>query len=283
MIKLLLPVASPETVERLLDVALPLARDLDAQVETFHAQPDASLLMPPVFDGATGLSQLGQLLIEMQAQADARAAEIAARVEARRRRDDLPGAARRGLSLAHVVRCGDPDRLIAHRARLADLVVTIRDDDGGADKAVVDSALWRGARPVLLYPAGPVDRRLGRPRQAVLAWNGSAEAAHALSAALPLLENGGMADIVAIDDVVSRDGLADLARYLDGHGIDGRVRHVASHGRSLSEVLFGVAIDQGADLLVMGAYTHSRVREFVLGGVTQQVLADAPLPVLLAH
>lgn len=285
MIKLLVPLQWPAEVEPALDFVLALARDLDAHVEAFHAQPDPGLLIPPVFDGATGLSQLGQLLIEVQAAAAARAAEIAAVVEARATHDDLPRLARPGFSLAYASRRGDPERLIAHQARLADLVVLLRGDGDPPqrERPALDAALWRGPRPILLAPTGLTDRRVGRPRRAVLAWNGSAEAARALSAALPLLEGRGVVDVVAIDGVLPAEELDGVARYLASHGIDSTVASLVSRGYPLCEVLFDRVIDGDADLLIMGAYTHSRWREFVLGGLTQQILADAPIPVLLAH
>jgi nucleotide-binding universal stress UspA family protein len=120
---------------------------------------------------------------------------------------------------------------------------------------------------------------------ALVAWNASREATRAAHDALPFLHAAERVVLCAIGDPATADpGLEDAAAMLDRHGVAVQVEQVPGpdSGTGVGEALLARAAEHGADLLVMGAYGHSRLREFVLGGTTRRVLREATLPVLFS-
>jgi nucleotide-binding universal stress UspA family protein len=132
------------------------------------------------------------------------------------------------------------------------------------------------------WAPGPLGERV------LVAWDGSREAARAVSDALPILERAASVLVVSISPESAprrRGALPDaaIAVHLARHGIEAAVRSVETDQMDVGEALLASAADGNCDLLVMGAYAHSRLRELVLGGATQTVLARTTLPVLMAH
>ena len=126
------------------------------------------------------------------------------------------------------------------------------------------------------------------PGRALLAWDGSREAARAVGDALPLLRLTQAVTVLVVGghDASSETGAAPgvgIAAHLSRHGIRAEVRNVTTSGMSVPDTILAQATDDGADLLVMGGYGHSRLREMMLGGTTRYMLHHATLPVLLAH
>ncbi|MCS0589674.1 universal stress protein [Massilia norwichensis] len=177
------------------------------------------------------------------------------------------------------------------QSRYADLVVLSRnpDDSGpvlpGHLRRLPEQLALRGARPVLVVPDSYRDEAI--PGIAVAAWDGSMQALRALTAALPLLQSASAVKLVLVNpDTLSElhgeQPGADMALYLARHGVE--VEVVVEYTRTtVGHALMSLARDCGAGLLVCGAYGHSRYREWVLGGVTRELLARAPLPLLVAH
>jgi nucleotide-binding universal stress UspA family protein len=116
-----------------------------------------------------------------------------------------------------------------------------------------------------------------------IAWDGTLGAARAAGAALPLLSRAETVTILTADMVKAGTKPSALADYLAEHGISARTWAFLPEEGALGERLLGEAVAAGADMLVMGAYGHSRLREMVLGGVTQSVTAKATIPVFMAH
>lgn len=177
---------------------------------------------------------------------------------------------------------GPIETAIARRGRAADLVVIAnsRSDRSQDADRIREVALFSTGRPVLVAPDAPADALGSR---VVVAWNGSAEAARAVEAAMPFLRN---AEDVTVATIVNNadepDTIVDMVSYLDLHGVDaGQMRHIA-HGASSKE-LVEIAELRDADLLVMGAYTHSRLRELFVGGATKDLMRSTPLPILMMH
>jgi nucleotide-binding universal stress UspA family protein len=146
---------------------------------------------------------------------------------------------------------------------------------------LIESLLFHARLPVMLIPYAGV--RDFRPDRAVIGWNGSATAARAIRAALPLLALAKSVTVVVVDE--DRPGLAgrEVAAYLARHNITAHLRQIDSPATGAGQALLNFAAEQNADWLVMGAYGHSRMREFLLGGVTRHIIGDATLPVLMAH
>jgi nucleotide-binding universal stress UspA family protein len=118
---------------------------------------------------------------------------------------------------------------------------------------------------------------------AMIAWNGSPEAANALRLSLPLLRNASAIHIVRVTE--GKDGFppTDASRYLSRHGLASELHRWTAEARSIADALRDAAATLGAAYIVMGAYGHSRFREAVLGGVTRDLLGNCQVPLLLAH
>jgi nucleotide-binding universal stress UspA family protein len=175
-----------------------------------------------------------------------------------------------------------PDILVEY-ARLRDL--TILPMPEASDQWYAEAIIFGSGRPTLILP----EKAKRRPFQlgtVAVAWDFSRAAARAISDALPMLE---LAKQVRIVTVVNEKALGskrsgeELARNLARHGIDVVLDNVDARGDAIGAVLESYTASRGADVLVMGAYGHTRLREFVLGGATRSLLSKPPLPILLSH
>ena len=140
-------------------------------------------------------------------------------------------------------------------------------------------------RPLLLVPNAAV-KSVGKI--VAIAWKETAEAARAVTAAMPLLQRADhvlvlTADEARADPAANIRAAERLAQALARHGINSEARRVPAGGEHASRALVGSAAEQGADLLVMGAYSHSRTRELVFGGFTRELLLSCDLPLLMLH
>lgn len=178
--------------------------------------------------------------------------------------------------------------VVASRARYADLVVLPRPygkGNGVEAEAVVEAALFNGMAPVLIVP----DKGMANsdPRRIVLAWNQSREALVATRRAMPFLKRADSVSIVVIDPPAHGPERSDpgglLCQFLVRHGVHAEVTVLAKTMPRVSDVLTRHLRDVDAELLVMGAYGHSRLREAILGGATRDLLEAAEVPVFLAH
>jgi nucleotide-binding universal stress UspA family protein len=218
----------------------------------------------------------------------------------RRNRAEAEAAARKAFDAAVAKRgngrtewrASNQDALGAVRlsARYADVVLIGQHESGTEERAGVspgfaDEIVLSTGRPVLLIPyAG----RFGAGfKRALIAWNGTSEAARAVSDALPLLTRAEAVEVISFDPPGGLEqGRApghDVALWLARHGVNVTVAVQPSGGEDVGALLLSRADDFGAQLLVMGAYGHSRMREMVLGGVTRTVLGSATVPVLMSR
>lgn len=172
---------------------------------------------------------------------------------------------------------------VALKARWFDLVILRRPEAGDHfGRAVAETAALASGTTCLLVPE-PVAKAL-RTDHVVLAWNGSREAKRALDAGLGFLKRASQVTVAMTSEIpAERLGETDLLRHLTRHGIAAEPHHVAADHGGAGPALLEVCASLDADLLVMGAYGHSRAAELVLGGATRTVLAEARLPVLMAH
>ena len=177
------------------------------------------------------------------------------------------------------------DRLV-RLGRFSSLVVIGRPgaDDENIAPETVKAAIYECARPVVIAPPDP---QRGPVTSVVLAWNGSAQAARAVAAALPFVKRAGKVTVMVADADPDEVAAPLLMRRLARHGITATVdtaRFGALTGRGRGRALLGYARDKGAGLLVMGAYGHGELSNFLgLGGATAKVIASCPIPLLLAH
>lgn len=187
-----------------------------------------------------------------------------------------------------VTQLGALTELVAARARYADLVVLPKPYGKGhgiEDEAVIEAALFEGMAPVLVVPETGMPTP--DPRMIILAWNQSRNALAAARRAMPFLKRAERVQVVVIDPPAHGPERSDpgglLCQLLVRHGVKAEVTVLAKSLPRVSDVLARHARDLNADLLVMGAYGHSRFREAILGGATRDMLEGTELPVLLAH
>jgi nucleotide-binding universal stress UspA family protein len=230
----------------------------------------------------------GAVLTELsldRAEADAKRAEAAARIALAEQDPAL-----RWTIDTVVAEMGGVANVVGNAASFVDLVVQTRPygmEQGYDAESVVEAALFDARAPVLIVPPDADLTRIANPRRILLAWNQSSEALTAAKRALPLLQAADMVDVTVVDPPARGPERSDpggvLCQYLVRHGVKAEVTVLARNRPKVSEVLAEHAMDRGADMMVMGAYGHSRLREAVLGGATRAVLEGTKIPVLMAH
>ncbi len=196
----------------------------------------------------------------------------------------------RGLSAEWRAIPEGPDADPALHARYADLTILGQlDPDRSAAETIrprPEQVALACGRPILVAPYAGSFASVGK--RALVAWNASREATRAVADAMPLLAAAEVVTVLAIDPREGPGGHgevpgADLSLHLARHGVKATIERTVSADVPAGEVLLSRAADLGADLLVMGAYGHSRARELLLGGVTRTLLQSMTLPVLMSH
>ena len=280
---IMVPVRGDDRGEGLLDHALALTHRRDAHIEVVHCRAQPEDMLPyGVFLPASLREQITSAAGNM---ADTEEGKLRALFEEYASRHDLkvvenPPWPTDVPSISWRERTGKQPNIIAVHGRLVDLVVVPRPDRArNFGLNTLESALFSTGKPVLMCPPGSADT-LGE--HVAVAWNGSAEAARAVALAMPVLTGAAKVTVISVgageDSQIGPDA---LSAYLGSHGIDAQV---VTHGEGrIAQTLLSSAAEQGADLLVMGAYGQSRQLEMVMGGVTQHIVDHAELPVYMSH
>ena len=283
---ILVPVTATETAAGALKTAFALARRFESHVLALHVRADPRNAMPYMGEGMSGV-----VLQEILAAADRDALEraktaraifdaVVADVKAPLREVSDPSG---GFSAAWQEEVGREDEVVSRRARLADIVVVSA--QATRQQAVVsmmmEAALLESGRPVLISPANGVTALGGN---IAVAWSGSAEGSHAVASALPLLRAAEQVTVISVGEGADSQTTADgLRQYLAWHDIGAEVSLPPAGEGGVGATILGETKRAGADLLVTGAYTHNRFRQMLFGGVTRHILAEAEIPVLIAH
>ncbi len=179
-----------------------------------------------------------------------------------------------------IVEPGDPKSAIQSHAVVADLVVASLAGPDPTIRSMLLSTLFDLRRPVLAVPAAAAKTIFTPP--VAIAWNYSAQAARALQAAMPLVEAVGEAVVLQAGHHEDEGAARRIGTYLARHGVRAEIQKLGRVGSAAGLIAARVAA-LGSGLLVMGAYSHTRAREFVFGGVTRYMLERAPVPLLLAR
>jgi len=214
-------------------------------------------------------------------------AEGAAREHAEAIHQAFDAAARRqGVAAEWRFATGTPSDLALLHGRYADLIVV-----GQIDRADPEDVIGRlhpeevalgSGRPVLVVPYAGTFATVGR--RVLIGWDGSREATRAVNDALPMMAGAESVTVMTIDGRGHGEVPgADIALHLARHGIEARVEPTVSAGMGAGDILLSRAADLAADLLVIGAYGHTPLRELVLGGATRTILESMTLPVLMSH
>lgn len=240
-------------------------------------------VMMPIMAAADAGS--GAVLAEMLQRMRADSMDEAARVEARfseaLRHEDIAGEWR-------VAEGATPEH-VALQARYADLAVLGQaDPDAGRPgaTATLEAVLFDSGRPALIVPYAGTFETVGQ--RVLIGWNSSAQASRAVHDALPLMAGAASVTVTAVNprrgiDAHGDQPGADIARHLARHGLKVTVEHTAAPEIGAGDMLLNRASELSADLLVVGAYGHSRLRQTIFGGVTRTLLTQTTLPVLMSH
>jgi nucleotide-binding universal stress UspA family protein len=204
-----------------------------------------------------------------------RESELQSRVEGWLKRDDVPW---------DYVRCSDdPAQSLISHSSLSDLIVMGRTPEPGlASRLWIGDVVLGADAPVMLVPDKADSIVLGAP--AMVAWNASVEAARAVRRSLPLLKQASRVHLVVVEEEKERvlPSLA-AAEYLSRHGVHAELHELPAGRDGIAQTLLDKARSLKASYIAMGAYGRGRAREFLLGGVTQQFLKTAPIPLLLSR
>ena len=266
-----------KTVSQRLDVAVGLAQRFEARLVGYHARPPFEL--PGEFGGASTFAMDDVFRMHTEAVKADEAAASAAFTKA------IKGKA---LSTEWRVVDGHADAELIVQTRYADLVVVgqAEPEQFTTPSDLPEAVALGTGRPVLVVPYIGVKRPPGKV--AMLCWNASREAARAAYDALPLLTAADKVVVLVVEPRSSNDGHgaepgADVAAWLSRHGAKVTVQRDVAPDADVGAAILSRAADHDVDLIVMGLYGHSRLRELVLGGASRTLLGSMTVPVLMAH
>jgi nucleotide-binding universal stress UspA family protein len=259
-----------------IDAAVSLATSQNAQIDAISIGYEATNVGFVVDAGAAMAAVYDAERERALARADAALAEFAAKASA-------AGIAFNCRSLTAFP--GDAFEIVGGAARLHDLNVAIQPepDTDSFDNAMAQEILFRSGAPLLVLPythKGPCAlKRIG------IAWDGSRTAARALRDAMPLLHAAGTIDLLSVNDDERSDETTATAvqAYLARHDLAANVQRLTAGHGDVQPTLLSTAADLGLDLMVMGGYGHSRLREGLLGGVTRAMFGSMTVPTLMSH
>jgi nucleotide-binding universal stress UspA family protein len=270
-----------------LDAGLAVASRFGAHVTGLFVRIDPLDVIPVIGEGVSPavIEQLTQAAAaEMDRQsAAARSAFEAACASAGVAIADAPKSVGKA-SAGWVELTGRRDDLVPRKARVSDLTVLRRPNDDAPPElaSVLEATLFGSGRPLLILPPGGAT---GFGEIIAIAWNGSTEAARAVAGALPFLDSARTVHLLTAATWKTRADVGlELATYLEWRGVAcHRCMVEAKEDETVAAALLRTATEVGADLMVMGAYSRTRLSELILGGVTRHVLSGAELPVLASH
>jgi nucleotide-binding universal stress UspA family protein len=235
----------------------------------------------PVIPGSL-LGGIPTDLIEVQREENAKAAKAAVeRFEAATRAAGV-SAETRQLD-ASIAGASDLFGRIARRFDIA-VVGQAHGEQSASEELLIEGALFGSGRPVVIVPRGQTaPLKLDR---VMVCWDGSRPAARAIADAMPFMSRSKSIEIVVVTGERDKSGEitgTNMKRHLARHGITTEIKRVAAGHAGVQEAILAHATASSADFIVMGAYGHSRLREFILGGVTRSILKSMPVPVLMSH
>ncbi|WP_430474942.1 universal stress protein [Thalassospira lucentensis] len=280
---ILAPVAGTAIDQRVLHTAFRMAKRFDAHLEALFVAAEPQDAIPIVGEGMSGLiieEMIRAAETETQKRETNGKASYKAALEAAGIEVSEASSTENKATCAWRKDNGREDETVARRGRLFDLVVIGRDPKEASASLTFDAALMETGRPILVAPEN-APATVGE--KVMIAWNGGVEAARAVTSAMPLLRTAKEVTIVSIGDVpYGRASGTALAEQFRWHGVDAKVVDNTESGH-VASALISEAEKCGADTIVLGAYSHSRFKEMILGGVTQDMLAKCALPLWIMH
>ena len=282
--KVLLPLTGTAAGASAIATALMVARKWNAHILALHVRADSRDVAPLAGEGLSGAmiqdmmraseKESGERSSAVRMMFDEAIGALDIHMEQPTYRADHPSA-----SFAEIV--GREEDLVAQQARLADLTIVPHPETGDdvSSSDALHAVLFDSGRPVLIAPhrtPASIGTRIA------VAWNGTGEGAAAVQAALPWLQSAEAVRILSATEYQRKGPPArDLAAYLALHGVHAEMATFRPLDREVGAGMLAAAREFGADMMTMGAYSHSRLRQLILGGVTRHVLEHADLPVLM--
>jgi nucleotide-binding universal stress UspA family protein len=269
------PEPTPQTA---VDQAVAFAKAMDARITAIACEivvhAPGSVLAPALLD-VKGIIAAEHRKSVANARALVEAFESAAK--------------KRGVSYQPILEACEnsqvPD-LVTEYARLSDVTMIPLSDEADFQHFVAEAVIFGSGRPVIVFPAKLKTGASGAFDVIGVAWDFSRPAARAVADSLSLLQRAKTVRVITVAEdkpIEARHSAPELAKHLALHGIEAVLDTEHAAGRSIGQVLADYAAARQLDLLVMGAYGHSRMREFILGGATKSILNAPPTPVLLSH
>jgi len=275
---ILVPTEQHDLMRSTLQTALLLARQFDSYIEGFALFP-AMVELYALDSGVPLPIEVKEHDAEMAKQARSQFETFMNDQGVARSKATSPS-----LSFDWLDGAPDGDAFVGSYGRVFDVIVLGRAGGGRRSRpsvATIEAALFEAGRPVLIAPPSP-PQRIGE--NILIAWNCSAEQARTTALAMPLLQRASRVTVLTVQGgTVPGPSGEQLARYLERNGVRSEPITVAPEGRSTGEAILAKATALGCDLLIKGAYTQSRLRQMMFGGATRHILANATLPVLMAH
>jgi nucleotide-binding universal stress UspA family protein len=257
-----------------LDLAIKLAMEYDASLVALHASS-------PFLTQVCIIAKMGQEVIAAQKKA---ATELIAKTEEQLRKHTSSLGFENIEWLSSI---DEPLDAMCERAKYADLVVVGQSDPSDDPGTLLDfpqQLILSAGRPVLVLPKNGSFSTVGK--NIIVAWNASREATRAVTDAIPLLKRAENVHVMTVDFGNSeheRVPCTDIVNYLAKHGVNVDLHRSPGDQIDVGNELLSRAADISADLIVMGGYGHSRLREWVLGGATRRILESMTIPVLMSH
>ena len=238
-----------------------------------------------IYDPVVPISGAGYIpaeVIETQRDDNESAAEAAIKIFSAAT-DQAGISAEPLITSASLAGAGDKFARMARRFDLA-IVGQAEPEISSMEQIIAETTLFESGRPLMMVPY--IQKAPFKAENVMICWDGSRTAARAVADAIPIIRNSGRVEIVMVANERGKqdeiDG-ADIGQHLARHGLKVNVHRISSAGIDVGDALLSHAADSGADFMVMGGYGHSRLREFVLGGVTRSIFESMTVPVLISH
>ena len=275
---ILVPVEQHDLMNSTLETALCLAQKFDGYIEGFALRVASPAAYAMADAAAVAIPELEQDIAE-------NAKQTRGLFETFMREHGVPcGAHTSALSSKWLEDAPGGDHFVGSHGRLFDVIVLGRPghNPNGSRMGTLEAALFESGRPVLIAPPSP------RPQigtSALVAWNCSTEQARTVAFAMPILKRAARVVVLTVEGGAAVPGPTgqQLCHYLQLSGVPAKPLTVGLNGRLTGEAVLEHANALGCDLLIKGAYTQSRLRQFIFGGTTQYILSNATLPVFMAH
>ena len=284
--QILVPVTGTDAGLPGLEAAFEVGRNLGAHVEALHARRNARETLAYIGEGMTG-AMIEELITTAEQESEMLAQRAEHDFAAACNSAKFERTEARGENNEHTaqlrIEVGREEDLLATRGRVADLIVVTRADKSAeaSVRTTLEAAVLESGRPVFVAPPDGITKPM---TGVAIGWNGSAEAARAVGHAMPFLVKAEQVAVISVEEGVRPGPSADdLVEYLAWHGVAASTDALKADYRSAGEAILAEAVAIEAGLLIMGAYTHTRLRRMIFGSATEYMFGTAEIPVVMMN